>query len=242
MTPGPWAARSRARTDDVTIRGVLFDTGDTLTRPIGGRWNPRFDFEDVLLRHVPDAPSHRFAEAFAAGQRFLDASPATPPRDDYHRVILAELGIRSVSRAILDDLDRPLEGPHVELFPDVRAVLEELRARRIRMAIVTDNWGDASTVKRKHDRIGLEGFFEAYAVSSELGCNKPDTRIYRTASDALGLEPAECFYLDDDPALVEAASALGYRGAAICRNGPPFPSGVRVISRLDELLRLIAHP
>ncbi len=226
----------------MAIRGVLFDTGDTLTRPVGGRWNPRFDFEEVLLRHVPDAPTHRFGEAFAAGQRFLDESPTTPPRDDYHRAILAELGIEAVPRALLDDLDRPLDVPHVEPFPDVRGVLDELRARAISMAIVTDNWGDARTVKRTHDRIGLAGFFEAFAVSSELGCNKPDARMYRTASDALGLEPAECFYVDDDPALVAAALALGYRGAAIRRDGSAAVRGVHVMRRLGELLELIADP
>lgn len=223
----------------MAIKGVLFDTGDTLTRPIGGRWNPRFDFEEVLLRHVPDIPSDRFAEGFDAGQRFLDESPTTPPRDHYHRAILAELGMKDVPSAILDDLDRPLDVPHVEPYPDVRGVLEELRARGIRMAIVTDSWGDAGTVKRKHDRIGLEGFFETFAVSSELGCNKPDPRMYRTASDALGLKSAECFYVDDDPALVRAALALGHSGAAICRDGPPCAAGVHVMGRLEELLRLI---
>lgn len=224
----------------MAIRGVLFDTGDTLTRPIGGRWNPRFDFEEVLLRHAPEAPSDRFAEAFATGQRFLDESLTTPPRDDYHRAILAELGIEEPPRALLDDLDRPLEAPHVEPFPDVRGVLEQLRANGIRMAIVTDSWGDATTVKRKHDRIGLDGFFEAFVVSSELGCNKPDARMYRTASDALGLKPAECFYLDDDPQLVGAALALGYRGAAIRRNDAAIETDVPVITQLSELLELIA--
>lgn len=224
------------------IKGVLFDTGDTLTRPIGGRWNPRFDFEEVLLRHLPDAPADRFGEAFEAGRRFLDEAPTTPSRDDYHRAILAELGIEDVPRAILDDLDRPLAIPHVEPFPDVRPVLKQLRARGIRMAIVTDGWGDARTVRQKHDRIGLDGFFEAFAVSSELGCNKPDARMYRTASDALGLAPAECLYVDDDPALVRAAVALGYRGAAICRCGSPPPADVHALSRLDELLPLTASP
>ncbi len=140
----------------------------------------------------------------------------------------------------MEDLDRPLEIPHVEPFPDVRPVLEGLRARGIRMAIVTDNWGNADTVKRKHDRIGLDGFFEAFAVSAELGCNKPDARMYRTASDALGLSPAECFYVDDDPALVEAALALGYRGAAIRRNDAAIETDVPVITQLSELLELIA--
>lgn len=226
----------------MAIRGVLFDTGDTLTRPLGGRWNPRFDFEDVLLRHVPDAPSHRFAYAFAAGQRFLDRSATTPPRDDYHRAVLAELGIDDPSRLLLEDLDRPLGVPHVELYPDVLPVLEELRVRGMRMAIVTDNWGDAGTVKQKHERLGLGGFFEAFVVSSELGCNKPDARMYHTASHALGLTPAECFYVDDDPALVEAALALGYDGTAICRDSPRPATGVRVIRGLEELLtRVSSH-
>ena len=87
----------------MAIRAVLFGTGDTLTRPIGGRWNPRFDFEDVLLRHFPNAPSHRFAEAFAAGEHFLNETPTTPPRDDYHRTILAELGITDAPRPLLQD-------------------------------------------------------------------------------------------------------------------------------------------
>lgn len=225
--------------DDVPIRGVLFDSGDTLTRPIGGRWNPRFDFEEILLRHVPDAPSQRFADAFAAGQRFLDASTTTPPRDDYHRVILAALGIANAPSALLEDLDHQLDVPHIETFPDVRGVLEELKARAIGMVIVTDNWGDAASVKRKHDRLGLAGSFDAFVVSSELGCTKPDARMYRTASDALGLQPAECFFVDDVPALVAAALALSYRGAVIRRAGPPVAPDVPVIKRLEDLLPLI---
>ncbi len=220
------------------IRGVLFDTGDTLTHPIGGRWNPRFDFEEVLLRHVSDAPSQHFTEAFAAGERFLDESTTTPARDDYHRAILGALRIPA-SRALLDDLDHPLDVPHIETFPDVRGVLEELKTRAIRMAIVTDGWGDAASVKRKHERLGLEGFFDAFVVSSELGCNKPDARMYRTASDALGLQPAECFFVDDAPELVTAALALGYRGAVIRRSGPPVAPEVPMIDRLEDLLSLL---
>ena len=219
------------------IRGVLFDTGNTLTRPVGGRWNPRFDFEDVLLRHVPDAPSDRFAEAFAAGQRFLDDAATTPPRDDYHRAILDAVGVTTPTRELLEELNGPLEVPPVEPYPEVRGVLERLRARGIRMAIVTDNWGNAATVERTDDRLGFDGFFEAFVVSAELGCNKPDPRMYRTASDALGLEPPDCLFVDDDPALVEAALGLGHQGAVICRHGPPYPEHVPVLTRLEDLLR-----
>ena len=42
-----------------------------LIRPIGGRRNPRYDFEDVVLAHHPETPVERFPEAFAADQRYF---------------------------------------------------------------------------------------------------------------------------------------------------------------------------
>ena len=89
-----------------------------------------------------------------------------------------------------------------------------------------------------HDAIGLWGHFDVFVVSEELGCNKPEPRMYRTASDALGLQPGECVVVDDDVALVEAAITLGYRGVAICRGGPPSPCSVPSIVNLQELLTL----
>ncbi|WP_030944063.1 HAD-IA family hydrolase [Streptomyces sp. NRRL S-646] len=63
--------------------------------------------------------------------------------------------------------------------------------------------------------------FEAYAISAVLGCRKPDPRMYRHASDALGLRAAECVFVDDDPELVAAAIELGCSGRALCRDGVP---------------------
>jgi len=67
----------------------MFDAGGVLIGPVGGRWNPRYDFERIVLAHHPGVGS--FDGAIAAGQRFLDGSATTPPRAEYHRVILAEL-------------------------------------------------------------------------------------------------------------------------------------------------------
>jgi hypothetical protein len=73
---------------------VLFDSGDTLIQPIGGRWNPRFDFEGVVQRHFPTVTDDAFPAAIAAGQRLLDASSTTVARDDYHRRMLEQLDHR----------------------------------------------------------------------------------------------------------------------------------------------------
>ena len=127
--------------EDRCIRGVLFDSGDVLVHPIGGRWNPRYDFEAILMAHHPDTPVERFPEAFAAGQRLLDADPTrTANRADYHRAMLAVLGIAAPSAALLHELEAPAAGPVVEVFPDVWPVLEQLRAWGVGMAVVSDNW------------------------------------------------------------------------------------------------------
>jgi putative hydrolase of the HAD superfamily len=217
---------------NMSVRGILFDAGDTLYAPIGGRWNPRFDFEEALLRYHPEVQVDRFAEAFAAGKRFMDTAPSTPPRDDYHRAILSELGIPEPSSDLLNDLNRPLDVPVVVVFPEVASVLAKLKEREIRMAIVSDNWGD---LEQAFVDLGLREFFDVFVVSEAMGCCKPDPRMYRAGSDGLGLAPSECLFVDDDPDLVLAATHLGYRGIAIDRYGSVRRPDVEWIENLTGL-------
>jgi FMN phosphatase YigB (HAD superfamily) len=150
-------------------------------------------------------------------------------------VILRHLGVRPAPE-LLAALRRPVEpAVFLELFPDVRPALDELRRRGVPMAVVSDAWPD---LPRLHDGLGIGGFFGAYAISAVLGFRKPDPRIYRHASDALGLAPGQCLFIDDDPALVSAAIGLGYHGRAICRGGGHAP-GVPSIASLTEVLELL---
>lgn len=82
----------------------------------------------------------------------------------------------------------------------------------------------------------MDGFFEAYAISAELGCRKPDPRMYRHASDALGLAPADCLFVDDDPSFVVAAIRLGYHGMAVLRRPGQRADDVPFIRSIDALL------
>jgi len=221
--------------------GVLLDSGDTLVGSHGGRWNPRFDFEQEVLRHWPDAPMSRFGAAVLAGEELMAMGERTPPRDGYHRAVLAALGMKAPSPQLLADLDRPLPPEQVlEVFGDVVPALETLRDRGVTMAVVSDNW---ATLPDLYGALGLGGYFEAFVISEVLGCTKPDPRMYRAGSDALGLEPQECLLVDDDPALVRAAIDLGYAGAVIDRRGV-FPASalgpdLPVITQLTHLLDLV---
>lgn len=215
-------------------RAVLFDSGGVLMQPVGGRWNPRADFEQTVLSHAPWVTPEQFTAAIAAGDEFMAAAASTPGRDDYHRVLLRHLGV-TPAPGLLAGLHRPVEAAvFLELFPDVRPTLDELRRRGVPMAVVSDAWPD---LPRLHDGLGIGGFFDAYAISAVLGFRKPDPRIYRHASDALGLAPEQCLFIDDDPALASAAIGLGYHGRALCRDSSR-PPGVPSITSLTEVLNL----
>ncbi|MEU5383960.1 HAD family hydrolase [Kitasatospora cineracea] len=226
------------------LRAVLFDSGGVLMRPIGGRWNPRADFEPTVLAHAPATTPERFAAAIAAGDRFLAATSSTPATDDYHRLLLHHLDVPPTPE-LLADLRRELP-PAVllETYPDVLPTLEELARRGVRMAVVSDAWPNLPTL---HAGLAIDRFFEAYAISAVLGCNKPDPRMYHHASTALGLAPHHCLFVDDDPTLVTAALALGYTGRTLSRGTPvptpasvpvPASAGVPTITSLTDLLPL----
>ncbi len=214
--------------------GVLLDAGGVLIGPVGGRWNPRHDFESVVLRHHPDLDPGRFPPAFAAGQRVLDAGAATVPRDRYHRALLGALGVAEPSGALLAELEAPLPGPVVETFPDVHPALSELAHLGVPMAVVSDAW---SSLRGLLADVGLDRYFTGVVISEELGCRKPDPRMYQAGSALLGLPPQRCLFVDDDPALVAAADALGYQGVALVRSAP-VPVGVRTVPALGHIVSL----
>jgi putative hydrolase of the HAD superfamily len=212
---------------------VLFDSGGVLIQPIGGRWNPRADFEHTLAAAAPALAANDIAAAIAVGDAFLRGADSTPSYDDYHRVILGQLGVEPTAE-VLAALTRPVDPRTIlETFPEVLPTLRELRRRGVRMAVVSDAWPELPVL---HEALGIDEFFEAYAISAELGCRKPDPLMYRYASDALGLPPEDCLFLDDDPSLVAAAIALGYQGLAVLRDPGEATDVVPFVRSIDALL------
>lgn len=220
------------------LRGVLLDSGGTVIAPKSGRWNPRFDFEEVTLRHWPSAPVGLFAEAFAGGQMFLTEVGGTPPRRAYHEVVLRLMGLDNPGEELLRDLDAPLRVDDVVfVFSDAVPMLEAVRRGGVGVVIVSDNW---ATLPSTYEKLGLTRYVDAFVISEMLGCCKPDPRMYRAGSDALGLAPNECLFIDDDPTLVDAAVRLGYAGVVIDRDGSHADCAVPTVARLTDVVDLLA--
>jgi HAD superfamily hydrolase (TIGR01509 family) len=213
------------------LRGLLLDSGGVLVRPRGGRWNPRHDFESVMARLAPHISLERFDDAVAAGERHMDDEGATPTRDAYHRAVLEPLGLADPPQSLLDALNAPLDIPPLEPYPDVLPALTALHARGVPMVVVSDNWGDATGMRAMFDKLGIGRFFEGFVVSEELGCRKPDPRMYDAGGAILGLPRQDLLFVDDGPELVEAAIALGYQGLVMDRDGGA-PGAIRELGDL----------
>ncbi|MBV8161845.1 MAG: HAD family phosphatase [Acidimicrobiia bacterium] len=103
-----------------------------------------------------------------------------------------------------------------------------IRAGGIRTALVTNNvleFGDGW-----RSLVPVDELFDAVIDSCHAGVRKPDPRIYRLALDAVRARAEAAVFLDDHPANVAAAEALGMRGIVVGRDR------IEAFDRLDALL------
>ncbi|HWQ09472.1 MAG TPA: HAD family phosphatase, partial [Holophaga sp.] len=89
-------------------------------------------------------------------------------------------------------------------------LLRALKARGVRVLALT-NWS-VETFPEARRLFPVLGEFEGIVVSGEEGIIKPDPTIYRTLCGRYQVAPERAVFIDDNPANVEAARALGMRG------------------------------
>ncbi|HSJ51736.1 MAG TPA: HAD-IA family hydrolase [Actinomycetota bacterium] len=97
--------------------------------------------------------------------------------------------------------------------PGAEEVLRDLRARGVPTALVSMCAPDTPAIWRASP---LGGLVDVEVFSSEVGLRKPEPEIYLSATEALGVDPAECLYVGDGAyAELTGASAVGMRAVLI---------------------------
>lgn len=66
-------------------------------------------------------------------------------------------------------------------------------------------------LKAQTGRDSINPLFEKAYYSNEIGLRKPGAEIYLFVSKDAGIGPAETLFIDDTPANIETAAALGFR-------------------------------
>jgi putative hydrolase of the HAD superfamily len=184
-----------------------------------------------VLAHDPAASFDALEAALVPSMAYMEYTHPNEDWREFYRIVVEGIGVAPAD-ALLDRIAAIEPADAIEVFGDVVGCLEALRARGMRMAVVSDAWPN---LPQMHAALGIGSFFEGYAISAVLGCTKPDARMYAEGARVLGLPPRKLLFVDDCDDLVDAARRLGYRGVALRRSGEPPQYPVPWITSLDEL-------
>jgi putative hydrolase of the HAD superfamily len=104
------------------------------------------------------------------------------------------------------------------LFPDVLRTLDRLH-RRFHLGIITN--GMTEIQRNKIERLGIEPYFDTVLISQEVGCLKPDPRIFELALARVPCRPEEAVMVGDSPDRdIAGARAVGLHALWV-RTGRP---------------------
>lgn len=157
-----------------------------------------------------DIETTRIRESLDAGITALkywknSSSRLREPRELSHREILVDYLVSDLPRGARELLaseaaywtsqkNTLLSGHTVrEGIPEL---LERCRTEGIGLGIVSNAHSGASH-REILDGVGLGGYFGVQIYSDEVGIRKPHPGMIHLAADALGLDPAQCWYVGD---------------------------------------------
>ena len=93
---------------------------------------------------------------------------------------------------------------------DVKETVLELSKRGYLLGIIANTITETE-IPDYLEADGLTGYFKTVVLSSKVGIRKPNPEIYWEAARRIGVEPARCVYVGDNPVRdVEGTRAAGY--------------------------------
>jgi putative hydrolase of the HAD superfamily len=228
LTPAPRAQ----------IKAVTFDVGGTLIEP----WpSVGHVYAEVAARHglknlSPEQINSRFKAAWKNREHF------DYTRQDWARLVDEVFGepiATAPGGTFFADLYERFANPDVwRIFEDVEPTLNALASRGIRLAVIS-NWDER--LRGLLRRLNLSRYFEAFAISCEVGFTKPSRFIFQQAAVDLDLRPSAILHVGDSFELdIEGAKAAGFQALRIHRTAKEASSKdlhslAELPPRFDEL-------
>jgi len=178
------------------IRAALFDLDGTLLDSM----NVWSDVDRIFFeRHGMEIPAD-YAKSIA-GMSYLGAAQYTKDRFDLH------MSVEEIA-AEWTDIARDQYANHVQLKSGARELLRALKARNVRLAVVTTLIRDLYEPCLK--RHGIYDMFEFCLSTDAAGTAKKTAgTIYALAAQRLGVSHSQCAVYEDVTECILAAKSLG---------------------------------
>jgi putative hydrolase of the HAD superfamily len=229
------------------IEAVVFDWGGTLSEyvPI-----EMIDVWRLAARHLaPDREDELCARLVAVEEAFW-ATTSTHQRSARLADLLAEasrqLGL-DVTDAVLEEAaTHHLDAwtPHIRHDPDAAPTLAALRARGLRIGLLSNTHWPRTFHEHFLERDGLAGLIDVRLYTSELEYQKPHPSAFCAVLEALGVrDPSRAVFVGDRPwDDVVGAKRVGMR--TVLRRNPlvgdhPDASPDAVVERLADVVPVV---
>jgi putative hydrolase of the HAD superfamily len=98
----------------------------------------------------------------------------------------------------------------IRYLPGARAFLEELRISSKLRVLVTN--AHEHTLAVKADVSGIRSYFDLCVSSHEFGAPKESAEFWPRLQERIGFEPERTLFVDDSPAVLDAARSFGIGG------------------------------
>ena len=230
------------------VKGIFFDLGWTLVYPPSGDWEFTQPAQKLFNWEVYQSlPKERTAAVRKEANDYLEAHHhISTLEEEYDRMLqyftivaqkLPELG---ATRQDIEAtaLEKVYQSQHTyNLMEDAIPTLEALKGR-YKLGIISDTWPSIVPVL---ERFGILPYFDAITYSFQLGCFKPNPRMFQDALSKMGLPAQECVFIDDVARNLEGAAKVGIQPVQIRvkPDADPCPQGMASIGKISGILELL---
>ncbi len=198
------------------IEAIFLDVGNTLRIVIEDKdfmaQSKRQLVELTGAQETPDAFHQKLEERYKvlrkrAKEKLIEASE----KEMWTRWMLPDFPAEKIAplSGKLTRLWRDCDGRRVPR-KDVKETVIELSKRGYVLGIIANTITETE-IPDYLETDGLTGYFKTVVLSSKVGIRKPNPEIYWEAARRIGVEPAKCVYVGDNPVRdVEGTRAAGY--------------------------------
>jgi len=211
------------------VRAVTFDYWDTLVDDRGlhhERVALRRGAMAELLREYECILTHEqleelYGRAGREAMRWWAEDQRGYTTDERIRWMLAQVEVQPPSdcrhvAATVRAVDDALVHHPAPLLPGARELVAELAAR-VRLGVISDTgFASGEAQDRLLEHHGIREHFAVTTYSMDVGFPKPRPEIFRTALDALGVDPSEVIHIGDiERTDVRGALGMGMRAVRL---------------------------
>jgi epoxide hydrolase-like predicted phosphatase len=196
------------------VKGLIVDYGGVLTTNVWESFSAFCEAEGL----EPDQVRALFRDDQAALGLLRSLETGELTEEQFSEQFAPLLGITDHEGLI----DRLFAG----MKPDVPMIesLRHARAAGVRTGLISNSWG-----RGRYARDSFDELFDGVVISGEVGLHKPQPEIFRLGAERIGLDPADCVFVDDLRENCAGAEAVGMT-AVLHRDTD------QTLERLEDLL------